>query len=123
MIELLIVVSVAVAVWGFRRASRRGGTPEPPLAPALAPAAALAPRPRRRLQGRRVEAAPAAIPVQPPPRPKRLHNGERVPAVRRGRVVVPPDAIGLGCLKPIAACTLGDRCVCRNQPERRVGGL
>jgi hypothetical protein len=57
----------------------------------------------------------------PSPSRSLLQNGVKVAAVKNGRAVIPDNAIGLACLRPIAECSLGDRCVCLGQQELRTG--
>ena len=119
----LLVVAVfcilALLVYGLFREQADRSVPSPTTltqAPPSRPIARTAAG--RRFSGRVVEAEPITRRIAGPT--PRMQNGVKVPAVKNGQAVIPPDAIGLGCLRPISECGLGDRCACLNQNELRM---
>jgi hypothetical protein len=118
----LLVVAVlcilALLAYGlFREPADRSASPPAAWTPPSRPPARVPTG--RRFSGRVVEAEPIAR--RPVPQPaRRMQNGVKVAAVKNGREIIPPDAIGLGCLQPISECRLGNRCVCLNQNELRM---
>ena len=99
------------------------GTPDasPTSAPMRSPGSRRRPG-KPHFSGRRVEPESAIASILPVTQTKRrMVNGRKVAAVKNGQAVIPPDAIGLGCLQPISECSLGDRCICLGQSEPQTG--
>jgi len=117
----VLVVLLGLALLGFllyraaaeRSPSRTIQTPAP-----LRPPPALARPPR--FAGRRVTVS-LDTPVSPPTAP-RLRAARHSGSLANGKRVLDDNAIGLACLRPISECTLGERCVCLGQQQRRGGG-
>lgn len=96
------------------------------LVAVLVVAALLWDRQRRAPSPVRREAGTAAVPrfqgrgvvvpqaPSPPPRPVRAAGGPNADARFSGTVRIRPDAIGLACGRPIASCTRGADCLCRD---------
>jgi hypothetical protein len=121
---LIVFLLCVIGVMLYAVFSDKGGTPvSSQQPPSLAPVRAPSGRATTRFSGRRVVPESFAVPASSVARtpPRRMLNGRKVPAVKNGRAVIPADAIGLGCLRPISECSLGDRCVCLSQSEVRVG--
>jgi len=116
-VALLCIVALVLRQL-FRDSSAGPGYSAPP--PGRPPTLRPSPPSRPRFSGRVVEPEPFV--TRPPARAARprMTNGRKMTAVKNGRTVIPPDAIGLGCLQPISECSLGDRCVCLSQNELRV---
>lgn len=109
-----LTVGAVVAHALYRAAAPPPERPSP--ANRTRPAAA-----NRRFKGRVIESATAAVGEDPGAR-RKLSDGTRISAVRNGRVHIPADAIGLGCLAPISECTRGADCICKSQrPVARDG--
>jgi len=125
MTTLILIVALCALALIAREFLRDRDLPSSSVARSSTPPVTRQPGPR--LNGRLVQPAPVTRSARrpfarsPSPARSRLQNGVKVTAVSNGRAVIPDDAIGLACLRPIAECSLGDRCVCLGRQELRTG--
>lgn len=122
MTTLILIVAFCALALIAREFLRDRDTPSGSVPRTSSPPTPRQPGPR--LKGRLIQPEPVtrrARPFVPSPSRSLLQNGVKVAAVKNGRAVIPDDAIGLACLRPIAECSLGDRCVCLGRQELRTG--